>query len=336
MNELITQSIHECIEAINHNGQGSDQKVLEIIRSIQPLPYTGAGFGIGTEGYRGYRSSYQELFKRYAQRKSITDKLSWETALLLFYDLANYNEEEILASAQKIQDDIIFNHILEHAISNLTAKNDIAHALTFIPGFRTTNIFQEENNQDTGYLIILRHYAAQGNADQFFNYFKLAEPRKNKSELADLKSFLVESFASNHDIAAAINLCKHKNLGEKYYSSALFAFAKTGKYAELKAIFEKHPELKQPENEAELALLSTAYLAAKKNNTPIADDFDHLFEGALHVDRKIKSGAATLQDAVLLNLGIAEINHPERREKCRKAIKNNSIKKELSSPAPQQ
>jgi hypothetical protein len=329
MKETIEHSIKICIDAINNAGNGADAVVLQLIRTLAPLPYQGAGLGIGTEGYRGYRPSSKGLLMRLVDRKAINNQLSWESALLFLYDAANMDEAAILSSAKSIEDDIIYNHILEHIISNLAEKNDISRALQFIPNFRTTTIFQEENNRDRGYLILLRYYAAQGDPTLFFNYFKLAEPRKNKTELANLKSYLVESFAKKRSLMEAIELCKHKNLGEKYYSSALFGFAKTGKYAELKSVFEKHPELKQ--TETELGLLSTAYLEAKKNKYLIEDDFDSLFERALMLSRKIKSGAATLQDAVLFDLGLAEYENKERREKCRKAIKSNSIKKELNA-----
>lgn len=329
MKEIIERSIKLCIDSINYSSEGSDLEVLENIRTLAYLSCERADLGIGSEGYRGYRPSFQELIKRFTHRKRINDNLDWEKALLLFYHAANFSEEEIKSSAKNINENIIFNHILEHIISNFAAKNEIKNVLKFIPEFRVTNIFKEENNQDSGYLIILRHYAAKGDSEQFFAYFKFAKPAKNKSDLADLKAFLVESFASNHSIEEAINLCKHKNLGSKYHSSALFAFAKTGNYIELKSIFEKHPELKQPENE--LALLSTAYLAAKENKSFVQDDFEILFERALTLDRKLKSGAASLQDAVLFNLGIAEYGNKERRERCRKTIKSNSIKREFSA-----
>ncbi|RZJ27443.1 MAG: hypothetical protein EOO18_14020 [Chryseobacterium sp.] len=147
--------------------------------------------------------------------------------------------------------------------------------------------------------------------------------------MADLKAYLVESFAEITPIKLALNLCSHKNLGKKYHSNALFAFAKTGQYTELKSIFEKYPELKGAENETELNILSIAYFEAKNHRYDIEDDFDILFDRALRLDRKIKSGAAVLQDAVLFNLGLAEYHNRERKERCRKAIKNNSIKKEF-------
>jgi len=329
MKETIDHTIKLCIDAINHSGDGQDLEVLQYIRDYAPQSDQGSGLGIGAEGYRGYRSSYEDLLKRLMHRKRLNDNLDWEKALMLLYYIANYNESDMLLSAKNISDDIIFNHILEHIISNLVAKKDVENGLKFIPNFRTTTIFREENNQDNGYLIILRYYAAQGDPINFFSHFKLAEPSKNKSELAELKAFLVESFAEKHTIEEAINLCKHKNLGKKFLINALNSFAKTGKYHELIDIFAKYPELRQLENETELSVLSTCYFVAKKNEFLIADDFDVLFERALNLDRKIKSGVASLQDAVLFNLGSAEYENKERREKCRKAIKNNSIKKEF-------
>ncbi|RWW91784.1 hypothetical protein [Flavobacterium cerinum] len=328
MSAIIQHSVKLCIQAINNSGDGLDAEVLDAIRSIAELPYKGTGLGIGRGGYRGYKPSYEDLLKRFIERKTINSSLDWESALLLLYDAGGFSESEILSSAKSIEDDIIFNHILEHVISNLAAKNDIEMACSFIPNFRTTTIFKEENNLDSGYLILLCHYASLGDATHFFNYFKLAEPAKNKSEIAELKSYLVESFAAKNGIADALKLCAHKNLGAKYHSNALLAFAKTGKYAELKSIFDQYPELKH--NETELGLLSTAYYQAKKNKFVVDDDFESLFERALQLDRKIKYGDIKMQDAVLFDLCLAEFDNKERREKCRKAIKNNSIKKELN------
>ncbi|RZJ82805.1 MAG: hypothetical protein EOO20_23945, partial [Chryseobacterium sp.] len=146
MKETIEQAINFCIQALNHDGVGSDQEVLSIIRSLENLPYQGTGLGIGTGGYRGCRSSHQDLLKRFVNRKTITGSLSWEDALLLLYDAANFDEKSILSTARSVKDDIIFNHILEHILNNFVAKNDIESALKFIPNFRTTTIFQNENN----------------------------------------------------------------------------------------------------------------------------------------------------------------------------------------------
>ena len=331
MRETVTKAINLCIDAINNSGEGADKQVLETIKMIAERPYEGAGLGIGLEGFRGFRSSHEDLLERLVHRKTINGNLNWSTAFLFLCDAIHIDEQDILSFTVKLDDDIIFNHTLQHILSNLTAKNDLQNALKFIQYFRKTNIFEEEDNRDSGYLILLRYFASNGDATNFFKYFKLAEPRKNKSEIADLKAYLVQSFAAANGIQDSIALCKHKSLGAKYHINALQAFAMKGKYNEVKSLFEMFPELKQPENETEIEILSIAYCEAKKNKIEVADDFESLFERALQIDRKISSGAAKLQDSVLFNLGLAAYGNKERLLRCRKAIKNSSLKKELNA-----
>jgi len=107
------------------------------------------------------------------------------------------------------------------------------------------------------------------------------------------------------------------------------SFAEQGKYQELKQIFEKYPELKQPESETELKVLTAACLEAKKLNLTIDDDFEELFDRAKKVDRKLTWGDFKLQDSIFLDLGLANDGNTERVKRCRKAIKNNGLKKEL-------
>lgn len=325
----IEQSIAHCIEAINNSGTGSDTKVLETIRAVTNQPYQGHGLGIGSYGERGYRTSRKDMFKRFEDRDTITDSLTWLNAILYLYDSIGFNEDEILASAADIRDDIIFNHVLKHIITNLAIRNEIEKALQFIPNFRPTKIFTEENNLDKGYLIILGYFASQGDAENFFKYFRLAEPAKNRHEVAEAKKFLVESFATKNEIEASINLCRHKNLGDQFIYDALYAIARQGQYLKAKEIFEKYPALKQPEQETELRILSTAYLEAKTQKIETEDVFDELFERALKVDKKLKWGDFRLQDSILLDLGMANLENRERVNTCRKAIKNSGLKREL-------
>ena len=109
----------------------------------------------------------------------------------------------------------------------------------------------------------------------------------------------------------------------------MYAFAGQGKYQQLKTIFEKYPELKQPELETELSVLTTAYLKAKQQNLAIDDDFELLFDRAKEVNRKLSGGDAKLQDVIFFDLGLASFDNIERLKRCRKAIKNNWLKREL-------
>jgi len=333
MKAEIDNAINICIDAINKhdsNHKEQDVHVLKLLNDIANVPYNGRALGIGAFSYKGYRSSWQSISKRFEGQEHIGHSLDWESAVLLLYDFADYNEDEILSSANNMTNNIIYNHIVEHVITNLVLKKDIAKAVSCIPNFRKTKIFKEEDNLDKGYLVILTHYALDGDSEAFFKYFKLCKPSKNRYEINEAKQLLVAAFANVNGVEAAINLCKHKSLGTKYHSDALTIYAEQGQYQELKKVFDNYPELKQPEIETELSILTLAYEKAKINNGEIDDDFEILFERATKVDRKLRWGDCKLQDAMFLNLGLANINDAGRVKRCRKAIKNNSLKNELT------
>jgi hypothetical protein len=335
MKRQIDQAINFCIEALNNKTErsqevkGSSEYVTAVLNEIKKLPYQGRKLGIGDFGYEDYRSSFEDTSKWFG-KQTITYSLSWKSALLILFDFANYDELKMLEFAEKIvNDNIIFNHVLKHIITNCIVEGDIPKAEMFIAKFKTTLIFKEQDNLDMGYLIILKHYAIKGDNKNFFKYFKQSKPAINKTEVTDAKDLLVKNYAENNGIEQTIVLCKHKNLGSKFHLYALLAYAEQGKYQELKTIFEKYPELKQPEMETELIVLSGACLKAKKLSLKIDDDFEYLFERALKVDRKIRWGDAKLQDSILFDLGLANEGNKERMALCRKAIKANSLKKEL-------
>ena len=336
MKQQIEQAINFCIEALNNKNErsqevkGNSEYVLATLNEIKKLPYEGRNLGIGDFGYEDYRSSFDVTSKWFGQQP-ITHSLSWKNALLTLFDFANYDEFTMLEFAKNIvNDNIIFNHVLKHIITNCVVEGDVSKAEYFIPNFKPTQIFRKQSdNLDLGYLIILKHYALKGDHTNFFKYFKPSKPAVNKTEVTEAKDLLVKKYAKNNDIERAIKLCQHKNLGSKFYLDALLAFVEQGKYQELKTIFQKYPELKQPELETELIVLSGAYLKAKELNFQIDDDFEYLFERALKVDRKIRWGDAKLQDSILMDLGRASIENKERMSRCRKAIKATWLKKEL-------
>mgnify|MGYP003574857767 CR=1 FL=1 len=335
MENKIEKAILFCIEALNNRERGSQEVkgnsefVLATLKNIMQLPYHGRNLGIGAFGYADYRSSFESMKPRF-EKGNITHSLAWLNALLVLFDFANYDEDKMLQFAEKIvNDNIMFNHVLKHIITNCVVMNDVEKAVKFIPNFKTTKIFKEQDNLDVGFLIVLKHYAMKGDDKNFFNYFKQSKPTLNKTETNDAKGFLVKNYAQRNGIEQTMALCNHKNLGPKFYFNALMAFAEQGKYQELKQVFQKYPELSQPELETELSILSVAFLQAKKLNLTTDDDFELLFERALKVDRKLKWGDAKLQDSILFDLGLASPGNKERINRCKKAIKSNSLKREL-------
>ena len=101
-----------------------------------------------------------------------------------------------------------------------------------------------------GYRIIAGYYARRGDADEFFKLFKLCAPGTEKYEMDLLKTELVKGICRRDGIDAAIRMCRHKNIGDKYIFHALSVYAENGEYAKLKEIFsrERPPVLPQDRN----------------------------------------------------------------------------------------
>ncbi|MGD1840023.1 MAG: hypothetical protein ACFB0B_03880 [Thermonemataceae bacterium] len=333
--EEIRQGIRLCVESLNQEDQRESHGkiVATIIGKLFEQPYQGRGLGIGGFGYRDFRSDWESKRIYYQGKETIRKhRLDWLDAFLVLVDAYNSPEEEILSFAKEIEDNIMFNHVLKHLITNCVVTNDPDKAKQFIPHFRETNIFKKEDNKDSGYLILLKYYALQGDDKSFFKHFKLAKPAKNRTDVSDCKAWLVQAYSQKNTLNDALKLCNHKNLGKKYYHSALLPFAEKGRYQDLKTKMKEHPELSQLEQGTEPMLLVKAYKVAKEKNLPIEDDFEVLFSACLKVDRKIKFGDIKLQDALLLDLGLASKGNKERVLKCRKAIKDNRVKRELVLP----
>lgn len=334
MEKKFEKAIGYCVEALNiDDGQeviySNQDYVLKTLNKALTLPYIGRNLGIGDLRYQDYREFRYDRYS-YRFKDGIDDSLSWLHILLILFDLANYDENKIFKVATDIaNNNIMFNHVLKHIITNCIVLNDIELAKNFIPHFKATVIFKEEDNLDLGYLIILNHYAMKGDMQNFFKFFKQSKPAKNRYEVNLAKELLVNNYSLKNGVELGFDLCKHKNLGNKFHYNVLMALAEQGNYYKLKQVFSKYPDLKQPELETELKVLSQAYFKSKELKGIVEDDFEVLFDRAINMERKLKWGDVKLQDAVFANLYLASKDNKERMLRCRKAIKNNSLKREL-------
>jgi hypothetical protein len=331
MNVEIRKSIEICIDGINgKRGEDDDLSVLKTLERLDGEPYQGRGLGIGDTGRNGYRASWADMITRFAGWKErISGALDREDALLMLFDRANMDEDMMLGYAEKIGDAIIYNHVLKHIIENLARLSDLEKAGSFTLKFRPAHIFKDEDNLSMGYRIIAGYHARRGESAEFFKLFKLCDPSSGRYEMGLLKAELVEGVCRRDGIEAAVAVCGHRNIGGQYYFNALRVYAEKGDYAKLKAIFAKYPQLKQPESETELNILALACMEARGKGLKVDDDFEELFKRAIEVDPKLKWGDVRLRDSILLDLGMAYRDNRERRMRCRKAIKNNWLRKEL-------
>ncbi|TCM63341.1 hypothetical protein EC844_12166 [Acinetobacter calcoaceticus] len=335
--QALAEAIQCCIDALNHPIAGTQQvigdgaMVWATLHNIAQRPDQGHGLGLFDYDYDGERGDFDSCIRQYKthDQGQIDCSLDWLHAIVILYDAIDFDEQQIIDSAQSIQNDIIFNHIVKHVVSNCVVQQDISAALQFIRYFRRTHIFYESDSVDLGYLILLKYYALRADVDQFFKYFKLSKPSRNRYELAILKGILVEKFSSQNNIADVLKLCKHKNIGAGFYYNALLAYADQGQYSLLKTMFRQHPELIQADKATDVHVLIRAYAKAKQLDIEVEDDFELLFDRVTQIGRKLRWGDVKLQDSLLYDLGMADFDHQTRRIRCRKAIKDNRIKKEM-------
>lgn len=148
MKAYIEEALSLCLTALNNKGSGDEQRVMQIVQQVAQQPYQGRGLGIGTLGYRFSRVSWQGRTEQMLNGYEIDSTLSWLEVLLYLADSGNYTDPEMLELLTPMTDDIIFNHVMKHIVSNLVVEEKITEAEKYIPYFRKTDIIKEENNQD--------------------------------------------------------------------------------------------------------------------------------------------------------------------------------------------
>jgi hypothetical protein len=329
------EAIKTCIAAIGGDvPDDGGRSVLETVRKMYDAPYKGRNLGIGS--HRTGRSLWEDWRGWAFFKEGLDGHLSWLNVLLILFDGANVSEKEMLDYAEQVSDHILYNHILEHILENLAEQDAIEEIKGYISYFKPSNVYArndvvgQKSEEHLGWRIIARYYAKKADTDNFFKVFKLCEPSQEKSDMELIKIDLVQSVMRTHGIETTIKLLSHKNIGERYTERALSVLADEGEYAKLKELFADYPQLRQPEKETDLNILSAAYERAAKQGLVLNDaEFDTLFERALTVNPKLKWGDCRLRDWILFSLGLASKNNKERYTRCRKAIKNNWIKKEL-------
>jgi len=194
----------------------------------------------------------------------------------------------------------------------------------------------ETETEYQGYRKLLNFYATKGNLKDFLSILKDCKPRESpKSEIEEGKMLLIENYAVNNGLAAAVELCKNKVFGAKYLFSALLPIAKKVGYIETKKLFLTNESFRQPEFNTYERILVESYEADHSIHER-ADIYKEIYELIDSIDKTIKCGDFKLRDGLLLDLASClqrddEQKYEKRIMQCRKSIKNNSLKRELDS-----
>jgi hypothetical protein len=310
----LKQQIEGCIEALNlcHQAGRNEEapaikaRVIELYETIVPPD-----------------DQYQLAKNEYGS------SLVWEEQLLKQFRAAGLSVEEQWEYVQQVEDKIIFNHLVISIIEQLAAPGREEKCMFYIGRLETLHIFKEEDRRFQGYRVLLRYAAERADTASFFRFLPLSEPIKERHEIDRCKTTLVARVSKTQGWEAAVELCRHKKIGDKYVADALRPLAEHWTYEDMKRLFEERPDLDVEKRHTRLKLLVEAHCEeAKRDAARASARFDELFRLADATDPEIRWGDLRLRDGLLMDIGLAA-QDPTEVERCRKAIKNNSVKKEL-------
>lgn len=277
---------------------------------------------------------YENIFPQ-EERSTIStneyeSSLKWKSRLIQLFEEMDTPVESIWEHIRQVEDKIIYKHLLLDLIKKLVSHNRIQESYTYIEQLPVLHIFKEEDQRFQGYRVLLKHYAELADAGHFFESLAKSEPVKERHVIDNCKSLLVTRTTETSGWEAGIALCNHKKIGNKYYLNALRPLTQTWDYEQMKRLFDEHPELDVPKYHTRLLILIQTFCQNSKRNANMKlEHFDEVFEWAQHTDPSIKWGDARLRDGLLMDIGLASTDM-KRIAACKKAITNNSIKKELN------
>ncbi len=324
----------------------SDAIIPEIER-LAATPDNGYGWGSGGGSPIGYREARKVTLGLWrGSHSNVHDAdgaLDYTRCLHLLFQAARLSPAGMAQAVAAVQDNIVFNHLVLHIIEDalaLAAQDGAGQAARaaaaepYIPLLRPTHIFRQEDNRYQGYRILLRDAADHGDADAAIKLLPHCNTRSDRDEIDIIKSRLVAAVSARDGLQAALDLCAHKRIGAAYREHALQPAVDAGQYAVVQAALAEHPGLVTADSGDGLRFLVPAFCQHEKKAaaTPGAGQdsaqFDALFERVDAMDPKLKHGDARLRDWLLLELGLAS-RDKAYVARCRKAIKHNSIKREL-------
>lgn len=318
--------------------------IAPVIERLAAEPDNGHGWGAGggsALGYREARPVTLGLWRGSHGRPGDADgTLDYTRGLYLLFQAARLSPAAMAQAIAPLRDDIVFNHVTLHIIEDALAQAlhagasqaaRAAAAEPYIQQLRVTHIFREEDNRYQGYRILLRDAADHGDAAAALKLLPQCNTRSERHEIDTIKSRLVAAVSARDGLQAALDLCANKRIGAASREYALQPVIEAGAYEALRDALARHPDLASADSGDGLSFLVPAFCVREKAADAARDaqEFDALFARVDAMDPKLKHGDARLRDWLLLELGLASPNDPAYVARCRKAIKNASIKREL-------
>lgn len=270
----------------------------------------------------------QDKFNQLSRFENYYSGLSWNHNLEYLFKEIQIEPEIRFDLILEIENPIMRMHQTLYFLQDLTSTGRLEFAYKVVESLKNINSGRTKDTQSLGYRKILEHFALEGNLEKFTKTIKLCEPAKERNDIQRIKSKFVTSYSEKNSLENTLKVVQNKLFGDKFIFPALEPNTKKVSYQKMKDTIETNEVLNQLEHETKVQLLAETFFQSSKNNYNL-QDFEEIFQLVFDLDPKVKAGDVKLRDWLLMQIG-SNLNEIELVIQCRKAIKNNSLKKELS------
>lgn len=268
-----------------------------------------------------------DRFDQLARFENYYSGLSWSHNLERLFKEIRIEPEIRFDLILEIENPIMRMHQTLYFLEDLTSVGELAFAHQVVESLKSIKSGRTNDTRALGYRKILEHYAAEGNLEEFSKTIKRCEPAKERNTIQRIKSKFISNYSEKNALNDTLKIVQHKLFGDKFIWSALEPQTKTISYQKMKDILDTNELLSQLKHDTKVQLLAETFFHHSKNNYDL-NEFQEIYQLVYDLDPKIKAGDVKLRDWLLMQIG-SNLNEIDLVVQCRKAIKNNHLKKEL-------
>lgn len=118
---------------------------------------------------------------------------------LLEEELATSNVDDLLSVHERLEDPVWKRNVLLLAMKRLLADDKATMAEALITRLEKAYIYQ-------GYRVLLRHYAKEGDLENYHRVLQRSDRRRNRNELIRIERDFVAAYSRKQGVAAALEV----------------------------------------------------------------------------------------------------------------------------------
>lgn len=256
--------------------------------------------------------------------------LTWNYNLELLFDDSTIDPTTRFELILSIEDPIMRMHQTLHFLEHLTSISEIDFAKEVVESLHDIDAsIRTKDTRSLGHRKILNYYAEQADFEAFSKTIKLCEPAKERSNLLRIKANFVTCYSKKYPLEDTLKIVGNKLFGSKLMYAAIEPATEKMSYQAMKKTIEKHQQLRDLEHSMKVQMLAETFYFSSKTEYSLGD-FHEIYQLVFDLDPKISGGDVKLRDWLLMQIG-SNLKELDLVTQCRKAIKNNRLKKELSA-----